>query len=224
MNSLMNVNELTMSSLEMSELTETRHDNVKRTIETLVLRGVISQPQIEDGEKSANGTIVKLYKVVKRDSFVVVAQLSPEFTGRVVDRWIELEGLVKQSEPKTALQLAKEQVLLLEALEETQRNLQLAIKTKAEIGTRREATAMNTASQAVKRVNALEVELDLSKSYSTIKRMEMLHYGVKFKWQLLKSTSIEMGIKPIDVFDQNYGTVKAYHKDVWKETYALNVD
>ena len=33
----------------------------------------------------------------KRDSLIVVAQLSPEFTGAIVDRWIELEKQVKQS-------------------------------------------------------------------------------------------------------------------------------
>jgi hypothetical protein len=33
----------------------------------------------------------------------------------------------------------------------------------------------------------------------------------------LKSTASEMDIDTIDVFDQNYGKVKAYHKDVWLE-------
>jgi hypothetical protein len=51
--------------------------------------------------------------------------------------------------------------------------------------------------------------------------MEMLNHGQKFEWRLLKSTSIDLGVMPIDVFDANYGTVKAYHKDVWFEAYAL---
>jgi len=100
---------------------------------------------------------------------------------------------------------------------------QLAIETKAEIGTRREATAMNTASQAVKKANKLEIELDQSKEYCTVKRMQMLKHGQKFKWGLLKSTGIEMGINSIDVFDANYGTVKAYHVEVWKEAYAIDL-
>ena len=95
--------------------------------------------------------------------------------------------------------------------------------TKAEIGSRREATAMNTASQATKRANKLEIELDQSKQYATIKRMEMLYHGQKFSWRLLKQTGIEMGIKTIDVFDINYGKVNGYHADVWREAYALEI-
>jgi hypothetical protein len=99
-----------------------------------------------------------------------------------------------------------------------------AVATKAEIGARREATAMNTASQAVKKVAALEVQLDHSKEYCTIKRMEMLKHGQKFEWRRLKSTCTEMGIPAIDVFDQNYGTVKSYHVDVWLEAYGIGLD
>jgi len=112
----------------------------------------------------------------------------------------------------------------LEALEQTQKQLEHAIATKAEIGSRREATAMNTASQAVKKANALEVELDKSKTYCTIKRMEMLTHGQKYDWRVLKSACIDVGIEPIPVFDANYGSVKAYHKDVWLESYAINLD
>ncbi|MFZ2306861.1 MAG: phage antirepressor KilAC domain-containing protein [Rhodoferax sp.] len=82
----------TMTSKEMADLTEKRHDSVKRTIETLAAKGTISQPQIVDGDKSANGVVEKLYLIGKRDSYVIVAQLSPEFTARLVDRWQELEA------------------------------------------------------------------------------------------------------------------------------------
>lgn len=82
----------TMSSREMSELTGKRHDSVKRTIGTLAESDVISYPQIVDGPKAANGVVEKQYLVSKRDSFVVVAQLCPEFTAALVDRWQELEA------------------------------------------------------------------------------------------------------------------------------------
>ncbi|WP_017998190.1 phage antirepressor KilAC domain-containing protein [Paracoccus sp. N5] len=79
----------TMSSREIAELVEKRHDNVKRTIETLVERGVFEFPQIEEIPTATKPTTV--YHLDKRSSFIVVAQLSPEFTARVVDRWQELE-------------------------------------------------------------------------------------------------------------------------------------
>lgn len=92
---------LTMTSKEMADLTEKRHDNVKRTIDTLANQGVISHPQIEDGEKSANGVVEKLYRIGKRDSYIIVAQLSPEFTARLVDRWQQLEA--EAADPMKAL-------------------------------------------------------------------------------------------------------------------------
>ncbi|MDO7949961.1 Rha family transcriptional regulator [Xanthomonas euvesicatoria pv. eucalypti] len=90
-----------ITSREIAELVEKRHDNVKRSIETLVQQGVIAQPPMGDSEEINNlGLIrkVKLYSFAgeqgKRDSIVVVAQLSPEFTARLVDRWQELERRV----------------------------------------------------------------------------------------------------------------------------------
>ena len=90
---------MTMNSKEMVDLTEKRHDNVKRTMDTLAEKGVISQSQIVDGEKSANGVVEKVYRFGKRDSFVIVAQLSPAFTARLVDRWQELEEQARPAHP-----------------------------------------------------------------------------------------------------------------------------
>ena len=92
MNQLMQA-ELTMSSRDLAELVEKRHDNVKRTVETLANRGVIGVPQFEEYLDSL-GRPAKQYMIGQRDSYVVVAQLSPEFTARLVDRWQELERQV----------------------------------------------------------------------------------------------------------------------------------
>ncbi|QOW51625.1 DNA-binding protein (plasmid) [Acinetobacter sp. YH12138] len=84
-------NVVKMTSQQIADLVQLRHDNVKRTIETLVNSGVIVQPQIEDGIKSANGVIPKLYVFEgdqgERDTTIIVAQLSPQFLGQVVDQW-----------------------------------------------------------------------------------------------------------------------------------------
>lgn len=104
----------TVTSKELATLTELRHDNVKRTIDTLANQGVISYPQIVDGEKSANGVVEKIYSIGKRDSYIIVAQLSPEFTARLVDRWQALEELTRNPAiPQTmsaALRLAADQI------------------------------------------------------------------------------------------------------------------
>lgn len=90
----LNDNTQTMTSREIADLTGKRHDNVKRTIEDLLNKGLIESPQIEEVRTATN--IGKCYAVGKRDSFVIVARLSPEFTARLVDRWQELEEKVQQ--------------------------------------------------------------------------------------------------------------------------------
>lgn len=100
---LITSNTLTMSSREIADLVSSRHDNVKTTIDRLVAKEVISQPAMQDGPRSGNGVVVQEYLVNKRDSFVVVAQLSPEFTAALVDRWQELEE--KASRPMTTAEL-----------------------------------------------------------------------------------------------------------------------
>lgn len=106
MNDLINTN-ASMTSKEIAELVGAREDNVKRTIERLASSGVISYPPTEDGIKSANGVIPKHYlfsgEEGKRDSIIVVAQLLPEFTARLVDRWKELEN--ERRRPKSQAEL-----------------------------------------------------------------------------------------------------------------------
>lgn len=124
MNALANITSTaTMTSKELATLTEIRHDNVKRTIDTLANQGVISQPQIEDGEKSANGVVEKIYRIGKRDSYIIVAQLSPEFTARLVDRWQALEQ--QASNPVATMSRVD---LLKLALDSEEQRLQLEYK------------------------------------------------------------------------------------------------
>ena len=85
---------MTMSSLEIAELVDVRHDKAKQSIERLSDRGVISLPPMGDVKvkRERRFETVSVYNVCKRDTYVIVAQLSPEFTGRLVDRWLELEA------------------------------------------------------------------------------------------------------------------------------------
>lgn len=90
---------MSMTSLEIAEMLGARHDNVKRTIERLAETLSIQFPPMEDtrleGAREASAAYVFRGEQGKRDSIVVVAQLSPQFTAKLVDRWQELEKAVK---------------------------------------------------------------------------------------------------------------------------------
>lgn len=78
-----------MSSKQISELVGSRHDKVKQSMERLARSGVIGfYPIGVEGTGGRNGTI---YMVNERNSYVVVAQLSPEFTAQLVDEWKALK-------------------------------------------------------------------------------------------------------------------------------------
>lgn len=126
---LITASALTMSSQEIAELTGKRHDNVKRTIETIAAKRVVQLPQIEE-VKNHLGQSVEQYlfsgEKGKRDSLVVVAQLSPEFTGAIVDRWQELEK--KVSRPMTQAELIAASANQLVAIERQQAAQQVALE------------------------------------------------------------------------------------------------
>ena len=131
---------LTMSSREIADLVESRHDSVKRTIERLQDKGLIQlTPMVE--VKNHLGQVVTEYKLIKRDTYVVVAQLSPEFTARLVDRWQELENQQMPQIPQTlseALRLAADQAEQIERqnlLLEQQRPKVEFVKRYVEVGT-----------------------------------------------------------------------------------------
>ncbi|MDW3681626.1 Rha family transcriptional regulator [Cupriavidus sp. CV2] len=97
----------TMSSRELAELVDSRHDKVKQSIERLASRKVITLPPI--GEVSNDGPGPKAlaeYRVSKCDSYF--AQLSPEFTARLVDRWQALEAQEQFQRTPSAAKLTGE--------------------------------------------------------------------------------------------------------------------
>lgn len=119
----------TMTSMEISDLVNSRHDSVKRTIERLYKSGAISQPPTVFGDKSANGVAPTHYLIGKRDSYVIVAQLSPEFTAALVDRWQELES--KQSQPENPLLQLANAVLTAQSIISEQSQKLLIAEPKA---------------------------------------------------------------------------------------------
>ena len=88
-----NTSTLTMSSREIAELTHKEHKNVLRVIRDLIEQNLVAQ--IEPLKFEYRNQWFDYYELNKRDTFVVVARLSPEFTAAVVDRWQALENQQK---------------------------------------------------------------------------------------------------------------------------------
>ena len=113
---------LTMSSREIAELCEKRHDNVLKLVRELIERGLLKNTTPHSYIHPQNNQRYFEFFSDKRDTLVIVARLSPEFTAAVVDRWQELEAQQAVQLPQTfaeALRLAadleeQKQALLLE--------------------------------------------------------------------------------------------------------------
>lgn len=105
-------NKASMTSDDIAVLVGSRHDSVKRTIERLADSGTIALPPMVEKPTAGRPTTTYVFEGEKgkRDSIVVVAQLSPEFTARLVDRWRELEE--ERQRPKSQAELIAEMALL----------------------------------------------------------------------------------------------------------------
>lgn len=107
-----------MSSREMANLCDKQHDNTLRLIRSLIERGLLKNTTPHNYIHEQNGQQYIEFLSDQRDSLVIVARLSPEFTAAVIDRWQALEAnanspVIPQSFAD-ALQLAADQARQLE--------------------------------------------------------------------------------------------------------------
>lgn len=160
MNQLIVNDAVTMSSREIAELVQSKHSDVKRSAERLAAGGVLTAP-LAQFDFEHNGNVYQEYRFNKRDSLVVVARLSPEFTAAVVDRWQELEEGGNISVPRSlpeALRLAADL-----AEQKEQLTLQLAAAAPKVEFVDRYCTASGSLSfrQVAKLLKAKETEFRL---------------------------------------------------------------
>ena len=96
-----------------------------------------------------------------------------------------------------------------------------AIRTKSQIGSNREATAMATASAAVRQRDALADRLGEGKTYKQVKAipwlLDIFRESAGMYSQVgrkLAELGARMGLPPRLIEDSRYGTLKAHHVDV----------
>lgn len=80
-----------MTSREIARVLDSRHDNVKVTVDRLVAKGVIDKPAMQEYLDAQGRSGQTEYVLNKRSSIIVAAQLSPEYTAKIVDKLDELD-------------------------------------------------------------------------------------------------------------------------------------
>lgn len=149
--------------------------------------------------------------------------------------WEVQEQLVERyfrPAPEPAPALPADYITALEHLLASKRSEQLAleqrdeaVRTKAEIGTRREATAMATASAAVRKAQQLQEQLGLSARQATIVAVEKAldcSFG-RSGWRPLKRWCQNRSINAPHVTHPTFGSVIAWPAGAWMDVYQIDL-
>lgn len=220
----------TMTSLEIAELTGKRHDHVLRDIRTMLseLYGADRLPSFEETVERPNpsgGASIKspAFRLPRREVEILVTGYSITLRAKVIDRLRELEAEVAKPRELSRLELiqmalaAEQEKIRIEAERDH------AIATKAQIGSKREASAMATASAAVREVNRLKGELGKNSKHATVIAVERAT-GKRFPknaYVALRRWCKRNNAKAVDVVDERYGSVKAWPAGAWLEAFDI---
>ena len=171
------------------------------------------------------------YTFPKREACLMAMSYSYDLQAAVFDKMTALEQQLANQQPAApaipqtlpeALRLAADLAEQKQAIEAERDE---AVRTKAMISNKREASAMATASAAKREVERLKQELGRNQKHATITAVEQVT-GEKFprnayvalrKWCKAHNTS------PAEVFDERYGMVKAWPAGAWLEIHNIDL-
>lgn len=83
--------QLTMSSLEIAELTGKRHDHVMTDIKTMLEALEKDAPDFSGTQTYGNNNTRKIYNLPKRETLILVSGYRVDLRATIIDRWQELE-------------------------------------------------------------------------------------------------------------------------------------
>ncbi|WP_444758160.1 Rha family transcriptional regulator [Pseudomonas sp. A014] len=117
----------TMSSREIADLVEARHNDVVATIERLFSKNLLRSSR-KSRREATGGRPIEVYDLIERDTHLVVAGYSDEHRARVIDRWQELEA---KAAPSAPADLSKLEILQM-ALESEKARVLLTVQVEAQ--------------------------------------------------------------------------------------------
>lgn len=164
------------------------------------------------------------YQFPKREACLMAMSYSYDLQAKVFDKMTELEARLTIPAPADlsvmdilhiAMESDKGRLLALEQRDH-------AIATKAQIGSRREATAMATASAAKKESSALKEQLGFGANFATVTAVQNAT-GEKFDWLPMRRWCKAHATPANNVQDKRYGTVKAWPAGAWANVFGVDL-
>lgn len=183
-----------------------------------------------------NGAVRKSpgYRFPKREACLMAMSYSYELQAKVFDRMTELEAQQAPKVPDLSTDVGKllliqdltaKQLALIESNKQLEAERDEAKRTKAEIGSRREATAMATAAAKSKEVERLKHELGRNQQHATVVAVEKAT-GRKFAknaYVALRRVTKKYGLEAVSVMDPRWGTTKAWPAIAWREAFGIDL-
>lgn len=221
---ILNVNAkvVTMSSREIAELTGKQHKHVRVDIAKMLVELQEDEPTFRHIYFDSMNREQREYEITKELTEVLLTGYSAKLRRIVIARWHELE--TKQAAPTT---LSTMDILTLAMESEKGRLLAVeqrdaAIATKAQIGSKKVATAMATASHLKRENNKLKDELGFNTLHATVKAVKAAT-GSIHRWLPLRKWCEANNQLAKNVTDPLYGEVKAWPAGAWREVYGINL-
>lgn len=214
----------TMSSREVAELTGKELSHIHRDIRTMLDElGAVHDPELDHvrEDKDARG-YTACFHLTKSLSMTLVSGYSIKLRKAIIDRWQELEA--QQAKPA---ELSRMDILKL-AMESEQARIQAeaerdeAIRTKAQIGSKREATAMQAAGAAKREAARLKEQLGASARHATVRAVHAMT-KTEYPWLPMRHWCKREQIAPASVVDPLYGEVKAWPAGAWLDCHQVDL-
>ena len=226
MNSINPVLNKTMSSREISALTGKRHDHVTRDIEKMLAELGEDAPSFGDTYLDSMNRAQTEFHLDRELTETLLTGYSAVLRRKVIARWRELEGKVATHAPA----LPQDYIQALESLLAAKKSEVLAIEqrdhaiaTKAQIGSKREATAMATASAAKRETAKLKDQLGFSARHASILQVEDAT-GCDYGFAELRRWCKANEVTPESVPDKRYPNgVKAWPAGAWGAVYGVDL-
>lgn len=214
----------TMTSLELLELVnqaraEFGESEVRRNDFTARCRDELEGEHYETFVvKNQNGTESDALQM-SRDQCLYVLMRESKAVRRAVTVKLNRAAVPAELSRMEILRLAMESE---EARIRAEAERDEAIRTKALIGSKREATAMATASAAKREAAQLRDALGINCRHATVIAVQRAT-GTRHDWLPLRRWCKAHGLEAVDVPDARYGTAKAWPAGAWSACHGVDL-